>query len=229
MNGSDKGSAGRHVGPRRRCASMRRRPRAARRPSPGETPRSCGCPTTTFSSIAISAKTTRRPSRTSSGAGNGRLTTVGIDIGSSTSHLLFAKVTLQRQAQGLSSRFVVDRPRNRVALADHADAVSARRHASTRPGSAVSSTHCYDAPGIARERRRQRRGDPHRRSDQAQERPRDRRAVRRRSRQVRLRHRRPQARMHARRARLGRRRAVAAAREPACCMSISAAARPSSP
>jgi ethanolamine utilization protein EutA len=38
------------------------------------------------------------------------LRTVGIDIGSSTSHLLFAKVTLQRQAQDLSSRFtVVDR------------------------------------------------------------------------------------------------------------------------
>ena len=35
------------------------------------------------------------------------LRTVGIDIGSSTSHLLFAKVTLQRQTQGLSSRFVV--------------------------------------------------------------------------------------------------------------------------
>ncbi len=35
------------------------------------------------------------------------LVTVGIDIGSSTSHLLFAKVTLQRRAQGLSSRFVV--------------------------------------------------------------------------------------------------------------------------
>ena len=35
------------------------------------------------------------------------LNTVGIDIGSSTSHLLFAKVTLQRQSQGLSSRFVV--------------------------------------------------------------------------------------------------------------------------
>jgi ethanolamine utilization protein EutA len=33
--------------------------------------------------------------------------TVGIDIGSSTSHLLFAKVILQRQSQGLSSRFVV--------------------------------------------------------------------------------------------------------------------------
>src|SRR6202166_2028498 len=33
--------------------------------------------------------------------------TVGIDIGSSTSHLLFATVALQRQSQGLSSRFVV--------------------------------------------------------------------------------------------------------------------------
>ena len=38
------------------------------------------------------------------------LRTVGIDIGSSTSHLLFARVTLQRLAQGLSSRFtVIDR------------------------------------------------------------------------------------------------------------------------
>jgi ethanolamine utilization protein EutA len=35
------------------------------------------------------------------------LTTVGIDIGSSTSHLLFARVTLKRQAQEHSSRFVV--------------------------------------------------------------------------------------------------------------------------
>ena len=38
------------------------------------------------------------------------LKTVGIDIGSSTSHLLFARVTLRRLAEGLSSRFVaVDR------------------------------------------------------------------------------------------------------------------------
>jgi ethanolamine utilization protein EutA len=35
------------------------------------------------------------------------MNTVGIDIGSSTSHLLFAKIVLQRQSQGLSSRFVV--------------------------------------------------------------------------------------------------------------------------
>jgi ethanolamine utilization protein EutA len=38
---------------------------------------------------------------------NVELSTVGIDIGSSTSHLLFAKVLLQRQSQGLSSRFAV--------------------------------------------------------------------------------------------------------------------------
>jgi ethanolamine utilization protein EutA len=35
------------------------------------------------------------------------LRTVGIDIGSSTSHLLFAQVTLKRLSQGLSSRFIV--------------------------------------------------------------------------------------------------------------------------
>lgn len=37
------------------------------------------------------------------------LNTVGIDIGSSTSHLLFATLRLQRRSQGLSSRFVVTR------------------------------------------------------------------------------------------------------------------------
>ena len=35
------------------------------------------------------------------------LSTVGIDIGSSTSHLLFARITLQREAEELSSRFAV--------------------------------------------------------------------------------------------------------------------------
>src|ERR671916_2954248 len=38
---------------------------------------------------------------------NVELRTIGIDIGSSTSHLLFARVVLQRQTQGLSARFVV--------------------------------------------------------------------------------------------------------------------------
>ncbi len=38
---------------------------------------------------------------------NVELSTIGIDIGSSTSHLLFAKLLMQRQSQGLSSRFAV--------------------------------------------------------------------------------------------------------------------------
>jgi ethanolamine utilization protein EutA (predicted chaperonin) len=38
---------------------------------------------------------------------NVELTTVGIDIGSSTSHLMFSGVRLQRKTQALSSRFVV--------------------------------------------------------------------------------------------------------------------------
>ncbi len=38
---------------------------------------------------------------------NLELLTVGIDIGSSTSHLLFARIVLQREKDDLSSRFVV--------------------------------------------------------------------------------------------------------------------------
>src|SRR5258706_4947470 len=43
-------------------------------------------------------------------ADNVELTTVGIDIGSSTSNLMFARVHLSRLATGLSSRFVVVDP-----------------------------------------------------------------------------------------------------------------------
>src|SRR5579862_4148377 len=38
---------------------------------------------------------------------NVELTTVGVDVGSSTSHLMFSKVHLRRMGQELSSRFVV--------------------------------------------------------------------------------------------------------------------------
>src|SRR4051794_14304617 len=38
---------------------------------------------------------------------NVKLTTVGVDVGSSTSHLLFARLHLQRLTDSLSSRFVV--------------------------------------------------------------------------------------------------------------------------
>ncbi|MEE9250565.1 MAG: ethanolamine ammonia-lyase reactivating factor EutA [Alphaproteobacteria bacterium] len=41
------------------------------------------------------------------GADNVEFTTVGVDIGSSTSHLMFARVHLQRLTTALSSRFVV--------------------------------------------------------------------------------------------------------------------------
>ncbi|MAF48069.1 MAG: ethanolamine ammonia-lyase reactivating factor EutA [Rhodospirillales bacterium] len=40
-------------------------------------------------------------------ADNVEFTTVGVDVGSSTSHLMFARVHLQRLAEALSSRFVV--------------------------------------------------------------------------------------------------------------------------
>jgi len=46
-------------------------------------------------------------SRTIWSADNIELTTVGVDIGSSTSHLMFARVHLQRLSEALSSRFVV--------------------------------------------------------------------------------------------------------------------------
>src|SRR5438093_5748146 len=38
---------------------------------------------------------------------NVELSTVGVDVGSSTSHLMFSRVHMQRIGQGLSSRFVV--------------------------------------------------------------------------------------------------------------------------
>lgn len=38
---------------------------------------------------------------------NVEMTTVGVDVGSTTSHLMFARIHLQRLAEGLSSRFVV--------------------------------------------------------------------------------------------------------------------------
>ena len=41
------------------------------------------------------------------GIDNVELVTVGVDVGSATSHVMFAKVLLRRQAQALSSRFIV--------------------------------------------------------------------------------------------------------------------------
>ena len=110
-------------------------------------------------------------------ADNVELTTVGIDIGSSTSHLMFARVHLSRLATGLSSRFVVVERKVALAVADPADAVSARLHHRHRQRSRHSSTHATREAGLDARQGRLRRGDPHRRGAQAQERARHRRSV----------------------------------------------------
>ncbi len=56
-------------------------------------------------------------------ADNVELTTVGIDVGSSTSHLMFARVHLQRLSAALSSRFVVVDRKVDLAVADPAHAL----------------------------------------------------------------------------------------------------------
>jgi hypothetical protein len=63
--------------------------------------------TTSNSTNAHVAPPARRSTRSPWTADNVELTTVGIDIGSSTSHLMFAHVHLQRLGTALSSRFVV--------------------------------------------------------------------------------------------------------------------------
>ena len=77
------------------------------------------------------------------------LKTVGIDIGSSTSHLLFARVTLRRLAQGLSSRFVVvDRQvlwRSPITLTPFLADGSIDAHALQH-----FIAHCYHDAGLAR-------------------------------------------------------------------------------
>jgi ethanolamine utilization protein EutA len=60
-----------------------------------------------FSHVHVTPEESQHLSETIWSADNVELTTVGIDVGSSTSHLMFARVHLQRLATGLSSRFVV--------------------------------------------------------------------------------------------------------------------------
>jgi ethanolamine utilization protein EutA len=61
---------------------------------------------TDFSHEHIETAAERAVARTIWNQDNVAFKTVGIDIGSSTSHLLFAQVVMRRQSQALSSRFV---------------------------------------------------------------------------------------------------------------------------
>ncbi|MPZ55424.1 MAG: reactivating factor for ethanolamine ammonia lyase [Rhizobiales bacterium] len=60
-----------------------------------------------FEHLHVTDDDTREINEAAWFADNVELTTVGIDIGSSTSHLMFARVHLQRLSSALSSRFVV--------------------------------------------------------------------------------------------------------------------------
>src|SRR5215211_3101624 len=60
-----------------------------------------------FQHLHVTAADTQELNQVAWAADNVELTTVGIDIGSSTSHLIFARVHLQRLSSALSSRFVV--------------------------------------------------------------------------------------------------------------------------
>ena len=119
-------------------------------------------------------------------ADNVELTTVGIDIGSSTSHLMFARVHLQRLGTALSSRFVVVGRKilwqSPILLTPYLPdyTIDVDELAGFIGG-------CYAYAGIERDDDRQRRRDPHRRGDQAPQRARHRRPVLGGGRQVRLR------------------------------------------
>ena len=83
-------------------------------------------------------------------ADNVELTTVGIDIGSSTAHLMFARVHLQRLATGLSSRFLVAQ---RDILWRSPIALTPYRPDYTIDAEALAAflDDCYDQAGLARE------------------------------------------------------------------------------
>ena len=95
------------------------------------------------------ADETRRARELIWAADNVELTTVGIDIGSSTSHLMFARVHLHRLSTALSSRFVVVERKilwqSPILLTPYADAVTI--DAQTL---AAFIARCYADAGIAR-------------------------------------------------------------------------------
>ena len=132
-----------------------------------------------------------------------RLVSVGVDIGSSTSHLVFSRLVLER----LDNRYVVSRARDRARIRRPADALC-RRYDDRRRGARPLHRPPVRAGRTRSAGDRHRRADPDGRRRAAQQCAGDRRAVRGPDRQVRLGQRRRRARDHARRFRFGRRRAL---------------------
>ena len=104
-------------------------------------------------------------------ADNVTLTSVGIDIGSAGTQVIFSKVHLRRLARGADQPLLRGRPRDAVPLAGRAHALSERGAHRRRRSSAPSSTTPTRAPASMPEGHRHRRGDPDRRGAAARQRP----------------------------------------------------------
>ena len=161
-------------------------------------------------------------------ADNVTLTSVGIDIGSAGTQVIFSKVHLRRLGEDLTSRYYVVGARDAVPLAGRADALPERGAHRRRARCAPSSTRPIAAAGLDAGRHRHRRGDPHRRGAAARERAGDRRPAGGARRRFRLRHRRPSHGGDARGLRLRRGARVVRPEASASSTSTSAAAPPSS-
>ena len=85
-------------------------------------------------------------------ADNVELMTVGIDIGSSTSHLMFARVHLQRLGGRAVEPIRGGRPQDPMAVADPAHPLSVRLHHRCGRSSQASSAAVTPLPGIEREK-----------------------------------------------------------------------------
>ena len=155
------------------------------------------------------------------------LLSVGIDIGSAGTQVIFSRVQLRRLSEELTSRyFVVGREtvyQSPVALTPY---LSEERIDDQAIGGIIDAA--LRGRGRASRRRRHRRGDPHRRGAAPRERQGDRRRARGGGRRVRLRRRRAPHGVDARRVRLGRGQGLARSRRARCSTSTSAAAPPSS-
>ena len=115
------------------------------------------------------------------------LTSVGIDIGSSTSHLIFSRLTLRRQGIALSSRFVVV---NREIIHESPILLTPYVDKTTIDTDKLNDFihESYRQAGLTARGYRYRRDHRHRRGGEEEKRRSDLGAVRRAGGQIRLRH-----------------------------------------